>query len=123
MLSDARRRLSRFLHAQELLPVYGFVPDDANELPCIVVGPGSLADAETGVYDIDLSVYVLGRRLSDEQAQVELDDLADKVIIALGGTRGRDSFAVTRSTPQIVTVGGTDIPSHNLTVETSVANC
>lgn len=124
MLADSRSRLFDLIEGQDLLPTRKYVPDDVAELPCIVVGPPSLGPGEAAVVmDVSIDVYVIGRRLSDDDSQEELDRYADHVITILGGTRGRDSFAVESSRPQLVTVSGTDYPAHAVTVTTAVVTC
>jgi hypothetical protein len=125
VIVENRRRLFDLIDGQGLLPCHLFLPDDVAELPCIVVSPPTLRESNDAavIMELGFDVFVLGRRIGDDDSQAELDDYADKVITILGGTRGRDSFAVTGATPQLVTVAGNDVPGYSLAVETSVVTC
>jgi hypothetical protein len=124
MLASTRSRLFDLIDGQGLLPTRRYVPDDVSELPCIVIGPTSLNPGrEAVVMEASVDVYVIGRRVGDDDSQSELDTYADHVLTILGGTRGRDQFAVQSSRPQLVTVAGVDYPAHVITATISVVTC
>jgi hypothetical protein len=123
VIAEFRQGVAALLDSQRLLPLHRYLPDDVAELPCIVVGPVSVDDGEPGLFELQLDVFVCGRRLGDDDSQIELDDYADDVVTILGGTQGRQLFSVTSATPQLVTVSGVEIPTYAITVETTVHNC
>jgi hypothetical protein len=123
VIVEFRSEIKALFDSQDVLPLHHFVPDDVAELPCIVLGPPSLADGEPGTFDLTCEVYVCGRRIGDADSQHELDQYADQIITILGGVKGRHNLAVTAATPQLVPVAGSDIPTYRITVETTVRNC
>lgn len=124
ILSTFRKGVYDLLVKQEVAPVHQYLPDDVAELPCLIVAPPSLRDGTApGTFDLDLTVYVIGRRTNDDDAQRELDLTADRVILSLGGTRGHIGYAVTSSDPQTVPISGQDHPAHAITITTTTATC
>jgi hypothetical protein len=111
------------------VPLWPVIPDDVNELPCVVVGrPGGRQTATAVVFDLDLTVFVLGRRQQAGGSEDELTDLADQVFTALGGTRGTRSpggevVSVTRLDPRTLTVAGLDVPAYTVELESSATTC
>jgi hypothetical protein len=110
------------------VPVYGFLPDDVAHLPCHVVGRPLLRESGTAaVLTLELGVTLLGRRISDQDAQAELDALADELVKALGGTRSREvngmHLRMTALDPGTATVAGVDIPAYVATVDTETLTC
>ena len=106
----------------------GYLPDDVAHLPCHVVGRPSIRESRTpGVMTITLDVTLLGRRISDEDAQQELDALADELFIVLGGTKnrkvsGHQLRAVTVN-PGTVIVAGLECPAYIATVSGEIVSC
>jgi hypothetical protein len=110
------------------VPVYGFLPDDVAHLPCHVVGRPLLRESGTAaVLTLELGVTLLGRRVSDQDAQEQLDALADELVKALGGTRSREvnglHLRMTALDPGTATVAGVDIPAYVATVDTETLTC
>lgn len=111
------------------VPLWGTIPEDVNELPCVVVGlPGTRQAAERVVHNLSASVYVIGRRTSAGGAEDELVDLADRVFLALGGTRGTKSpggqvIGVSRVDPRQLTVAGQEVPAYLVEADASATTC
>jgi hypothetical protein len=79
------------------VPVYGYLPDDVAHLPCLAVGRPSARDSGTpAVMTMTLDATLLGRRISDEDSQAELDALADELFDVAGCTRGVKIGTTTR---------------------------
>lgn len=110
------------------VPVYLYAPDDVAHLPCHVVGrPSARESGRPGILTLELSVTLLGRRISDDDAQAELDALADELLKVLGGSRathigGRYLRCVTVD-PATTNVAGLDIPAYVATVDTEAVSC
>ena len=99
MLTAMRTAVTDLLESQDLpFDIYGFVPGDVATYPCIVVGrPDAPESVEArSVFDITVDVYVCGRAQSDD-AQDELDKVADQVWQIFGGTR--NAVPVSSSSP------------------------
>lgn len=64
------------------VPVYRYLPGSADELPCLVVGrPDAGTDDDVAaVVQATCSVFALGRRDNDDDAQAELDRLGDYLL-------------------------------------------
>ena len=111
------------------VPLWAVLPDDVNELPCVVVGrPGGRQTSERVVFDLDALVFVVGRRQQAGGSEDELIALADRVFMALGGTRGTkspggDVIAVTRVDPRMLTIAGLECPAYTVEVEASATTC
>ena len=82
-------------------------PDDPNMVPCYVVAKPTL-DVDVQLMQFAVPVWAIGRRLSDEDAQVELDSLAD---VAVNLLRGPD-VAVVRVEPVVATISEQSYPAY-----------
>jgi hypothetical protein len=123
-----RRAVSDLLKLKMTTPLYTFLPDDVAHLPCLVVGRPSIRESGTsGVMTTTLDVSLLGRRISDEDSQQELDALADQLFEALGGTRNMRSGAIqlrcTVLLPATVLVAGQEMPGYIATVSAEIVSC
>jgi hypothetical protein len=125
MLADTRTAIFDHLAGWPSLadvPVLGVLPDDINEVPCVVVGRPSLSPSpEVAIDQIDTGVFVVGRRINDTAAQPELEQLADQVLLALYAplvaVPGGAAFEL-RADPQTVTVAALEHPCYLVTVST-----
>ena len=127
MIVEFRRAVLDALGATSV-PVYGYLPDDVAHLPCHVVGrPAIRESGRPALLTLELGVTLLGRRVSDRDAQEELDALADELVKALGGTRSREldglHLRMTALDPGTATVAGVDIPAYVATVDTEALTC
>lgn len=103
--------------------VWDYVPDDINEVPCVVVGrPSGAATFPVVVFDLELPVYVVGRR-QQAGSEAELLALVDRLFTVLGETRGAADWKVARVAPTVVTIAGLECPAYTVEVHTSTATC
>lgn len=128
MLAEFRAAVFDLIDNSGLAPVWDVIPDDPNELPCIVVGrPFALQTATAVVFDVGLECYVLGRRQQAGGSEQELTALADAVWLLFNGTRGTQSLgvrvAVRTIYPQDQTITEQRYPCFRLTIESSIATC
>jgi hypothetical protein len=110
------------------LATYTYLPDDVAHLPCLVVGRPSIRESFTsGVMGVELDVTLLGRRISDEDSQAELDAYADQLFDVLGGTRNVSIdgafYRCTLFVPGTVLVAGLEYPAYIATVTTETVTC
>lgn len=125
MIAETRAALAAHLRATASLAgvtVLDVMPDDINDVPCIVIGRPSLAPSrEAQVDQMETTCFVVGRRLNDAGAQPELDALADAVLIAafsrIDGIPSRGAVEV-RADPQTVSIGGMEHPVYLVTLTT-----
>lgn len=117
MIREIRASLAKGLAGLNVT-VWTFLPDDLNEIPCVVVRQPTM-QPDVQLYAATVPVIVVGRRLNDEDAQIELDDLADAVVAAI---RGPD-VAVTTIEPGTVTVAELIHPAYSVTVAVGRVDC
>ena len=128
MIGEFRRAVYDALGSTSL-PVYQWLPDDVAHLPCHVVGRPALRESgiSAGLATLELGVTLLGRRISDDDSQAELDALADELVKVLGGTRNREVSGVhlrcVALDPGTANVAGQDIPAYVATVNTETLTC
>lgn len=124
-----RQAVVTLLRSQELVPVYGYLPDDVAHLPCHVVGRPTVRESGTpAVMTMTLDVSLLGRRISDEDSQMELDTLADQLFVLLGGTRNvtvanNNRMHCTGLLPATVMVAGNEMPAYIASVAMDALSC
>jgi hypothetical protein len=106
----------------EALALRRWLPEDVTELPCAVVGrPTAVRSREAAaIFDLLTPVYVIGRRLNDDDAQAELDIYTDLVFGRLtqpiSGLAGRTEL---RLDPSTVQIAEQTYPDYIITVTTS----
>ena len=79
------------------------------------------------MFDVDCDVYVCGRTQSDD-AQEELDKVADQVWLIFGGTRVRRSGELVLScsaiTASVIDVAGTtNVPAYVFSITSALTTC
>lgn len=99
-------------------PVWTFKPDDLTEVPCVVVDKPTLT-INVQLMEVTCSVIVIGRRTNDEDAQTELDDLAEAAMLAL---RGPD-VNVSLVEPIQVTVAELNHPGYRIECAVGQIDC
>lgn len=124
MISDARQAVYDVLFAASSsldVEVHRFLPDDVNSVPCLVVGRPTISPgSQSTIYDVDVPVYVVGRRLDDESAQEDLDRLADGVFSILAGrVPGLFGGVELRADPQTSTVASNEVPVYVIGVRSA----
>lgn len=112
-----------------LFPVQRWLPEDVEELPCAVVGrPAYIQSPEisTGML-VSTLVTVVGRRLSADDAQQELDQAMWQVMNALnlfkGFMDGTTRYQVTEATPELVSIANEEYPCYRIAVDTQLVDC
>lgn len=126
---EMRSVVADLLQSQGLGEVWEYVPGEVTAYPCLVVGRVSASPSLEAavVFNQSLDVHVCGRPQSDD-AQDELDKLADQTWVVLGGTRTRKHMdlviAVTSIIPETIAIAGdTQVPAYAITVESSATTC
>lgn len=117
MIEELRKHLSGYLvHAD--IETWDYLPDDPNMVPCYVVAKPTLA-INVQLVEATIPVWVIGRRMSDEDSQRQLDALADKAIALLQGS----DVAVVRVEPGIATIGEASYPAYIVTCAIGARIC
>jgi len=129
-IGDLRKAVTDLLRQSSSIPVYGYLPDDVAHLPVAVVGRPTISESATAaVMTMTLDVLVLGRRVNDDDAQAELDALADETFDIVGGTRGvkfgdpMRLLSCTEIRPMTVLVAGLEFPAYSFTVDYDILTC
>lgn len=127
MLTEFRAAI-RAIVDETGLPVHKTIPDDVAHLPCVVVGRPSAGPGDSGVvFDVDLDLFVLGRRHNDSTSDDELVADADVVLTTFGGTRGRPSdfglLTVDSIDARQVEVAHLTTPAYVLSISGSATIC
>ena len=123
-----RRVVAALVRERTGLATYSYLPDDVAHLPCHVIGRPSMREFDTkGVMTMTLDVTLLGRRISDEDSQMELDVLADQLFVALGGTRNvkvdQGHLRCGLMLPGTVLVAGVEYPAYIASVSQEAMSC
>lgn len=125
-IAQTRAHVFDLVHAATELPVYRWLPGSADELPCFVVGRPDLDEGSSrAMQDVTVPVYALGRTLRDEQAQSELDDMADLLVNLLWKPPQEpgSSLRLTRLRATVVTVAGVEVPAYTATALAAAQPC
>ena len=112
-------------HIAQVWPaVFAYVPDDIAELPCVVVGPFSLAKSVTG-WTATVPVLTLGRPINTFDAQRELEELMWSVVQQLERVKAPAVPGLKPTTVSADTqnVAGLDIPAYEITVTAEAVYC
>jgi hypothetical protein len=127
-ITSARRAVHALLDVPEAgCGVYLWLPGSADDLPAICVGRPLLEESADvrSVVEVTVPVYVLGRTLRDDEAQAQLDTLADWVTGRLWAPPSDSSIALrlveTRAT--VTAVADRETPSYTAQVVASMAYC
>lgn len=124
-----RKAVTDLLRGAVTPPVYGYLPDDVAHLPVLVVGRPTIRESGTPtIMTMSLDVTLLARRTSDEDAQAEVDALADETFDVLGWTRGvkvmeTHLLRTDSMRPGTVLVAGNEIPAYLFTLSLDIATC
>jgi hypothetical protein len=106
MIQEIRRMLADALRHSEI-ETWTYHPDDPNMLPCYVVGKPTL-DIDVQLVQFSVPVWAIGRRMSDEDSQLELDHMAD---VAINMLRGPD-VNVSRVEPLVANISEQNYPAY-----------
>jgi len=100
--------------------VHLYLPDDVTQVPCVVIGRPSIEDGVSIVaadFLVSVPVMVLGRPVRDDDAQQQLDQVADLVIDRLVQEQ---PISVT---PETESVAGLTYPAYLITVSVPYRLC
>ena len=127
-LAPFRASVLSFMAERASVSVFGYVPNDVSVLPCFVVGrPSARESGQAAVMTVTLDVSVLGRHIVYDDAQAELDVLADELWDLLGGTRSvvvdGGHWKCTGISPRTVTVAGNETPAYVAGISMDVLSC
>lgn len=127
VIAPFRSEVARLVNTTGLA-TYTYLPDDPGHLPCYVVGRPSIREGLTsGVMLMSVDVTLLGRRISDEDSQAELDAYGDQLFTVLGGTRNvkvdGTYLRCELLLPATVIVAGMEFPAYIATVSTETLTC
>jgi hypothetical protein len=125
-LASTRRHVWDLVNASTELPVFLWLPGTTDDLPCFVIGRPDLDEGTPrAMQTLTIPVYVLGRTLRDDDAQAQLDSLADALTDLLWKPPQEpgQSLRLTRLRATVVPVAGVEIPAYTGTVVASTAPC
>jgi hypothetical protein len=128
MLSEFHDAVFALVDGGTNAAVWDHIPDDINELPCVVVGnPLARQTTTRVVFDMGCELFVIGKRSYADGTQAELRALADELWLLFNGTRvtSQDGvlLQVRNLLPRTLQIAGLDCPAYSLTVESSIATC
>lgn len=129
MLTEFRAAVVDLMTVAAIAPVWDVIPDDAAELPCIVVGRPSAEQTPNAaiVFATVLDLTVVGRRQQAGGMEAELDALADQVWTLFRGTRLTKHLAHNLSVRRIDSreqfIASLGYPAYVFSVESSIATC
>jgi hypothetical protein len=127
-IADVRQMLYGLVAGLDLAPTYRWLPQEANETPCYVIGrPDVVEGAQRALLEISTPVYAIGRTAAsrDDDSQSELDDLADALLGLLWTPPQAVSISLRLTTlaPTVVLVAATEYPAYTATVVAGTAYC
>jgi hypothetical protein len=127
-VSAFRKTVVDLVRSKGSVPTYGYLPDDVAHLPCHVVGRPTITESGTpALMTLNLDVTLLGRRISDDDSQAELDALADELFDLLGGTRSVKTndthLRCVQLLPATVIVAGNEMPAYIASVSMDALSC
>lgn len=107
------------------VPTFLYLPTSTDQLPCYVVQRPSLDEGpQAAIAHVVVEVYALGRTIRDDDAQHELDFLADGLVERLWNVdTSPSSCKLTAIRSDVVSVSSVDIPAYIGTVEVSSVIC
>jgi len=112
---------TRELLADALAPVgwdvHRFEPSSVDVVPCVVVGRPSMEIA-ANLYTITNPVWVIGRRMGDEDSALELDAVTDRAVNLL-----RSAATVTMLTPALRAIAESTYPAYRIDCVTGQGVC
>lgn len=97
--------------------VHRFEPASVELVPCLVIGRPSMEIAQN-LYTITNPVWVIGRRMGDEDAALELDEVADQAVNLL-----RAAAHVTMLTPALRAIAESTYPAYRIDCVTGQGVC
>lgn len=106
-------------------PTYLYLPQSVDQLPCYVVQRPSLDEGpQAAIAHVEVEVYGLGRTIRDDDAQTELDWLADGLVLRLWNVDSSPhTLKLTSIRAETAFVSNVEVPAYIGTVEVSAFLC
>ena len=127
VITRPRQLVYDIVNGLDVLPVWQWLPGDAEEVPCYVVGRPSVSEGDiSALATVTVPVYAIGRTLRDDEAQAELDSAADALLNALWNPASTDSSLSMRlasMTASVIPIAALEYPAYSASVEVTVAFC
>lgn len=120
------RALVYRLMADAPAPVHLYLPGSADELPAYVVGRPNVAEGDqSAVMATTVPVFALGRRLGDDDAQRQLDQLADLLLTRFWHPPRTEGVGIRLQTitAGVIEVAGLDIPAYTASLLCTSTYC
>src|SRR5882672_9522373 len=122
MLAEFRTAVFELIEAANIAPVWDVIPDDVNELPCVVVArPLTRQTATAVVFDLELELFIIGLRQQAGGSEQGLTVLADQLWLLFNGTRATNnngySLGVQSAVPSEQNIAGLGYPAYTMTIE------
>jgi hypothetical protein len=99
--------------------VFRYFPDDLAQLPCVVIEQPRISITNK-MAETRLIIDSIGRKISDLDAQNELDEMTEKAISNLRtrpNARAERQFDLVNVNPGIVRVAGKEYPAYAIEVQ------
>lgn len=127
-ITTARQMVFEMASSAMSWPIFQFLPQSADDLPCIVVGRPDVDEGdERALLAISVPLYVLGRTSTarDDSAQAELDGVADQVLNAFWKPQQPTGFSLrlSRIRATVVPVAANEIPAYTALIALSTVYC
>jgi len=109
-------------------PIFQYLPQSADDLPCVVVGRPDVDEGETrALLAITVPLYVLGRTSTarHDAAQAELDAVADQVLNLFWKPQQPSGYSLrlSRIRATVVPVAALEIPAYTAQISASTTYC
>jgi hypothetical protein len=109
------------------VPVHRWLPASADELPALVVGRPNVAEGEQApaIIATIVPVFALGRRGGDDDAQRELDELADLLLARFWQPPRTEGVGIRLQSivAGVIEVAGLDIPAYTASLLCTSTYC
>lgn len=128
MLDEFHAAVYSLIDSLTDIGVWDHIPDDVNEVPCVVVGnPQARESNNRVVFLCSIEVFVIGRRQQAGGNSAELRGLVDWLWSAFNGTRAKKSsgyvLTIRNLVPRVLSIAGLDCPAYSVTVDSELATC
>jgi hypothetical protein len=108
------------------VPVHQWLPGNTDDLPALVVGRPNVAEGDQpAIIATTVPVFALGRRQGDDDAQRELDQLADLLLARFWQPPRTEGVGIRLQsiTAGVIEVAGLDIPAYTASLLCTSTAC
>ena len=128
VIATTRQLLFGLVDEATEIPVYQWLPQEANEVPCYVIGRPDIDEGDMrALVQIEVPIYVIGRSAAsrDDDTQRELDQLADALVNLLWKPPKTEAMTLrlTRMRAVVVPIATTEFPAYQGTVVATTTFC